>query len=42
MDRFCEDIVTQISLDARKLMQFAYALRVQDGEDKYSYELLNG
>lgn len=42
IDRFCEDIVTQISLDARNLLKFAYALRMEDGEDKYSYDLLNG
>ena len=42
IDRFTEDMVTQISLDPQKLLAFAYELRKQDGEDRYSYELLNG
>ena len=41
-ERFIVDTVSDISKDVSELLKFAYELRKQDAEDKYSYDILNG
>ena len=40
--RGIEDTVMAIAKEADQLISFAYELRKQDTEDKYSFEFLNG
>lgn len=41
-DRRIEDVVTMISKDAQDLCRFAFELRKQDRENKYTWEFMNG
>ena len=37
-----EEVVQELAADADEILKFAFELRKQDTEDKYSFNLLNG